>query len=54
MGWLSKCRAILVRYDKNAFNYPWLDPICLRLFWFRNLTYPAIYINNVFGQFLKW
>ena len=21
LGWLSKCRAILVRYDKHSFNY---------------------------------
>ena len=37
MGWLSKCRAILVRYDKNAFNYLGLIQLACALFWFRRL-----------------
>lgn len=37
MGWLSKCRAILVRYDKNAFNYLGLIQLACGLFWFRRL-----------------
>jgi putative transposase len=37
MGWLSKCRAILVRYDKNSFNYLGLIQWASALFWFRRL-----------------
>jgi putative transposase len=37
MGWLSKCRAILVRYDKNSFNYLGLIQLACALFWFRRL-----------------
>ena len=35
LGWLSKCRAILVRYDKNAFNYLGLIQFACALLWFR-------------------
>lgn len=35
LGWLSKCRAILVRYDKNAFNYLGLIQLACGLLWFR-------------------
>ena len=35
LGWLSKCRAILVRYDKNAFNYLGLIQLACVLLWFR-------------------
>jgi putative transposase len=37
MGWLSKCRAILVRYDKNSFNYLGLIQLDCALFWYRRL-----------------
>ena len=37
MGWLSKCRAILVRYDKNSYNYLGLIQFASALFWFRRL-----------------
>jgi putative transposase len=37
LGWLSKCRAILVRYDKNAFNYLGLIQLGCALFWYRRL-----------------
>jgi putative transposase len=37
LGWLSKCRAILVRYDKNAFNYLGLIQLACSLLWFRRL-----------------
>jgi len=37
LGWLSKCRAILVRYDKNAFNYLGLIRFACALFWYRRL-----------------
>lgn len=36
-GWLSKCRAILVRYDKNAFNYLGLIQFACALLWFRRI-----------------
>ena len=35
MGWLSKCRAILVRYDKHWFNYLGLLQLGCALLWFR-------------------
>ncbi len=34
-GWLSKCRAILVRYDKHDFNYRGLVQLACGLIWFR-------------------
>ena len=37
MAWLSKCRAILVRYDKNSFNYLGIIQLACALFWFRRL-----------------
>jgi len=37
LGWLCKCRAILVRYDKNAFNYLGLIQFACALLWFRRL-----------------
>ena len=37
MSWLSKCRAILVRYDKNSLNYLGLIQFACALFWFRRL-----------------
>ena len=35
LGWLSKCRAILVRYDKNDFNYLGLIQFACALYWYR-------------------
>jgi putative transposase len=35
LGWLSKCRAILVRYDKHDFNYLGLTQLACALFWYR-------------------
>jgi len=35
LGWLSKCRAILVRYDKKAANYLGLIKIACILIWYR-------------------
>ena len=35
LGWLSKCRAILVRYDKKASNYLGLMQLACTLLWFR-------------------
>jgi putative transposase len=37
LGWLSKCRAILVRYDKKACNYLGFIKLACALFWYRKL-----------------
>jgi len=35
LAWLSKCRAILVRYDKKAQNYLALLKLACALYWYR-------------------
>ena len=35
LGWLTKCRAILVRYDKKASNYVGLLQLACALIWCR-------------------
>ena len=35
LAWLSKCRAILVRWDKKAANYLGLLKLACALLWFR-------------------
>jgi len=35
LAWLSKCRAILVRYDKKASNYLGLIKLACALLWYR-------------------
>ena len=35
LAWLSKCRAILVRYDKKVSNYIGLIQLACALFWYR-------------------
>lgn len=35
LGWLSKCRALLVRYDKKACNYLGLIKLACALLWYR-------------------
>ena len=35
LGWLSKCRSILVRYDKKATNYLGLIKVACILLWYR-------------------
>jgi putative transposase len=35
LAWLSKCRALLVRYDKKASNYLALLQLACALLWFR-------------------
>ena len=35
LAWLSKCRAILVRYDKRASNYLALLKYACALLWYR-------------------
>jgi putative transposase len=36
-AWLSKCRGILVRYDKKDINYLGLIPLACALCWYRRL-----------------
>jgi putative transposase len=36
-AWLSKCRGILVRYEKKDSNYPGLIQLACGLFWYRRL-----------------
>ncbi len=38
LAWLSKCRAILVRYDKNPLNYLGLMQLAYALLWYRRLN----------------
>jgi putative transposase len=35
LGWLSKCRAILVRYEMKAANYLGLIKVACVLLWYR-------------------
>jgi putative transposase len=35
LAWLSKCRAILIRYDKQARNYLGLIQLACALLWYR-------------------
>jgi putative transposase len=35
LGWLSKCRSILVRYEKKAANYLGLVKVACILLWYR-------------------
>lgn len=37
IGWLNKCRALLVRYDKKAGNYLGLTELACCLLWWRRL-----------------
>lgn len=37
LAWLSKCRAILIRYDKNPANYLGLIQLACALLWYRRL-----------------
>ncbi len=37
LAWLSKCRALLIRYDKHAANFHGLLPFACALLWFRRL-----------------
>jgi transposase len=38
LAWLSKCRAILIRYDKKSCNYLGLLKLACALLWFRRLA----------------
>ena len=37
LAWLQKCRAILIRYDKNPDNYRGLIQLACALLWYRRL-----------------
>ncbi len=37
LGWISKCRAILIRYDKHARNYLGLIQLACATYWYRRL-----------------
>jgi putative transposase len=37
LAWLSKCRALLIRYDKHAANFLGLLQLACALVWFRRL-----------------
>ncbi|HEX9413756.1 MAG TPA: transposase, partial [Ktedonobacterales bacterium] len=37
LAWLSKCRALLVRYDKRSANFLALLKLACALLWFRRL-----------------
>jgi len=37
LAWLSKCRALLVRYDKYAANFLGLLQLACALVWYRRL-----------------
>ncbi len=37
LSWLSKCRALLVRYDKHDENYLGMIQLACGLLWFRRL-----------------
>jgi putative transposase len=37
LAWLSKCRALLIRYDKHAANFLALLQLACALLWFRRL-----------------
>ena len=41
LGWLSKCRGILVRYEKKAENYLALVQFACALLWYRRLAYQS-------------
>lgn len=41
LAWLSKCRGILVRYEKNAKNYLALIQWACSLLWYRRLAYSS-------------
>jgi putative transposase len=38
LAWLSKCRALLVRYDKKSENYLGLLQLACALLWYRRLA----------------
>lgn len=41
IGWLSKCRGVLVRYEKKSENYLALLQVACSLLWYRKLAYSS-------------
>lgn len=41
IGWLSKCRGVLVRYEKKSDNYLALLQVACSLLWYRKLAYSS-------------
>ena len=41
IGWLSRCRGLLVRYEKDAANYLGLLKLACAMLWFRRLLHLA-------------
>jgi len=41
MAWLSKCRGILVRYEKKAINYLGLIQLACALLWYRRIAFDS-------------
>jgi transposase len=41
LGWLSTCRALLIRWDKHASNYLGLLKLACALLWFRRYYHLA-------------
>ena len=37
IGWLNRCRGILIRYEKKAENYPAVVQLACALLWYRRL-----------------
>jgi hypothetical protein len=38
LAWLSKCRALLIRYDKHDVNYLGLIQLACALLWYRRVN----------------
>ena len=52
LAWLSKCRAVLVRYDKKAANYLGVLQLACALLWFRRQWRLAI-LGEFLSNYLK-
>ena len=44
LSWLPKCPAVLMRYDKKAFNYIGQTQLASALFWYRHQFQPKFEI----------
>ncbi len=47
LAWLSKCRALLVRWDKKACNYLGLLKLACALLWFRRYHRLALSVVRI-------
>ena len=55
LGWLSKCRGILVRYDKKSANYLGLLQLACALIWYRRQRRLAVlrwFLSELFSVFV--